>query len=71
MFSFPKKHPYSCQVDGCEYSATESGALKKHMRFHTGERPYSCQVDGCGYSATQSGHLTSHMLTHTGERPYS
>jgi len=28
------ERPYSCQVDGCEYSAKQSGTLTRHLLQH-------------------------------------
>ena len=59
------ERPFSCEVEGCGYSATTRSMLTKHARTHTGERPFSCEVEGCGYSAAQRGDLAVHARTHT------
>ena len=57
------KHP--CPVIGCDYTATQSGHIKVHMRVHTGERPFACPVIGCDYTATTSGSIKRHLRVHT------
>ena len=54
------ERPYSCEEEGCGYTAAERGSLVVHARTHTGERPYSCEVKGCGYTATQRDYLVAH-----------
>jgi KRAB domain-containing zinc finger protein len=33
------ERPYSCEVEGCGYTAAERATLEAHMRTHTGKRP--------------------------------
>ena len=54
------ERPYSCEVEGCGYTAAQCGDLERHGRTHTGERPYSCEVEGCGYTAAERSDLTKH-----------
>ena len=58
--SRPPTPTHNCEVEGCGYSATTRGGLKRHGRTHTGERPYSCEVEGCGYTAAKRGDLAKH-----------
>ena len=51
---------FSCEVEGCGYTATVRSALVVHGRTHTGERPYSCEVEGCGFTAARRGALAAH-----------
>lgn len=61
-----KKRPYTCQQ--CGYSAASRGALRVHVRCHTGEKPFKC--DQCDYSTSDHNSLRRHKMRHSGERPY-
>lgn len=62
-----EKFLHKCSV--CSYSTKYTGALKEHMRKHTGEKPYSCNL--CGYRSSKLQAQKVHMRTHTGEKPFS
>ena len=42
--------PYRCQAPGCGYASSDSGALRRHERIHTGAKPAKCDYRGCGFS---------------------
>ncbi|KFV41403.1 Zinc finger protein 93, partial [Tyto alba] len=42
-------------------------SLRRHRRFHRGEKPYKCQ--DCGKGFRDRGNLRSHQRTHTKEKP--
>ncbi|KAI1706670.1 c2H2-type zinc-finger domain-containing protein [Ditylenchus destructor] len=48
---------FKCNI--CPYSANATGALKIHMRTHTGEKP-----------CADNHNLIVHVRTHTGEKPF-
>ena len=53
------KCPYT---DICSHVTKYRHNLKKHIRFHTGEKPYACDL--CGLCFVQQGDCKRHMLTH-------
>ena len=47
----------------CPYTSSDSGAVKRHERKHTGERPAKCDYPGCSFAARDYSNLKRHMLT--------
>ena len=60
MTALEKLKPFYCAI--CEKTFTRKGALKQHMRLHTGERPFAC--DKCERSFSQKSHMLRHKKTH-------
>ena len=53
--------PYKCKQ--CDYSSSDSGALKRHLRQHTGECPAVCTFPGCSYRSRDFSNLKTHVRT--------
>ncbi|KAK9305358.1 hypothetical protein QLX08_003611 [Tetragonisca angustula] len=56
--------PYKCTY-GCNLSFRKPSRLKRHIRFHTGERNYKCTYPECNKAYTNNCHLKRHMETHS------
>ena len=62
-----REKPFVCSQ--CNYSCTEAGSLKVHLRIHPGDKPCSCKQ--CHYSCTTASYLKRHVLTHSVEKALS
>lgn len=58
---------YMCNI--CKKTFKRRKILRRHERFHTGEKPYSCSVCSKTFALRKS--LRRHLRFHTGERPHT
>ncbi|XP_051715723.1 zinc finger protein 30 homolog [Ctenopharyngodon idella] len=59
-------HAHVCKICGKKFKRKK--ILKRHERFHTGEKPYSCRKCKKTFALRKS--LRRHERFHTGERPH-
>ncbi|RXN03959.1 calsequestrin-1-like protein [Labeo rohita] len=59
-------HAYACKICGKKFKRKK--IMKRHERFHTGEKPYSCRRCKKTFALRKS--LRRHERFHTGERPH-
>ncbi|KAK2900712.1 hypothetical protein Q8A67_008827 [Cirrhinus molitorella] len=59
-------HAYVCKICGKKFKRKK--IMKRHERFHTGEKPYSCRRCKKTFALRKS--LRRHERFHTGERPH-
>nr|XP_046265306.1 zinc finger protein Gfi-1b isoform X2 [Scatophagus argus] len=58
---------YVCNTCGKTFKRRK--ILRRHKRFHTGEKPYTCSMCSKTFALRKS--LRRHMRFHTGERPHT
>ncbi|XP_036941154.1 zinc finger protein 585B [Acanthopagrus latus] len=60
------RNGYACNICGKTFKRRK--ILRRHARFHTGEKPYSCTQCSKTFALRKS--LRRHLRFHTGERPH-
>lgn len=58
---------YICNI--CKKAFKRRKILRRHERFHTGEKPYPCSM--CSKTFALRKNLRRHLRFHTGERPHT
>ncbi|KAM7401241.1 hypothetical protein PAMA_005433 [Pampus argenteus] len=58
---------YACSI--CRKTFKRRKILRRHERFHTGEKPYPCSACSKTFALRKS--LRRHLRFHTGERPHT
>uniref|UniRef100_UPI0037E8E3A6 uncharacterized protein n=1 Tax=Semicossyphus pulcher TaxID=241346 RepID=UPI0037E8E3A6 len=58
---------YACSI--CKKTFKRRKILRRHERFHTGEKPYPCSVCSKTFALRKS--LRRHLRFHTGDRPHT
>lgn len=61
------RNGYACST--CSKTFKRRKVLRRHARFHTGEKPYSCAACSKTFALRKS--LRRHLRFHTGERPHT
>ena len=51
----------------CDFSSTQTGDLRRHLKIHNGEKSNKCNQ--CEFSSSQTGDLRRHLKVHSGEKP--
>ena len=46
--------------------SSNEGALRTHLKMHSGEKSNKCNQ--CGYASSHMSHLRTHLKTHSGEK---
>ncbi|XP_072543046.1 uncharacterized protein [Salminus brasiliensis] len=65
--SLAHKRSLGCKICGKKFKRRK--ILRRHERFHTGEKPYACRKCNKTFALRKS--LRRHERFHTGERPHS
>lgn len=56
-----------CPWPGCSAKFVENGDLKKHMKWHVGDKKFVCEFPGCGKRFLHSSNLNLHSRYHLPE----
>ncbi|XP_055306218.1 zinc finger protein 813-like [Sitodiplosis mosellana] len=67
--STAKKTKKQHKCPSCDYVASQTSTLKRHMLTHTGRKPFPCNICDKRFALKQN--LQSHLKTHPDEYPFS
>ena len=56
----------SNKCNQCEYTTSQTGNLRMHVKIHSGEKSKKCNQ--CDFASNHAGHLSRHLKTHSGEK---
>ena len=60
------KRGKSNKCNQCDYTSSQAGNLRTHLKMHSGEKTNKCNQ--CYFVSSRAGNLKTHLKTHSGEK---